>query len=356
MEQTKYDVFISYSRKDYVDEQKNIIPNNEVLKIKKALTKAGITYWFDEEGVYSGDEFAKVIVKNIKASRVFVFLSTKNSNQSEWTASEISTAHMMKKKIIPVRIDDSVYHDDVILYISRLSHVDYNDNPEKGRKELIRSINGYLEEEKAIAARKAAEKKQEQELLERHRREQEEAKKRQAEIDKLEVDISVLESQKVEREKNVLQKEQELKLAQVDLKACEAKIQKLQIKVEKLRLPHIEYRKKMDENRDKRRAHTLEGTEEMNLFFGMSKVAVEGLRQNAYGVNIRSFNSKSDVFAYVKSNSECPASLSNKDSINNISWTTFSTKLKKEYGLVIDKTGISNIKELVNSIWNASKK
>ena len=42
MEQIKYDVFISYSRKDYVDEQNNVIPGNEVSKIKEALTKAGI--------------------------------------------------------------------------------------------------------------------------------------------------------------------------------------------------------------------------------------------------------------------------------------------------------------------------
>lgn len=55
MEQTKHDVFISYSRKDYVDEHKNVIPNNnDISKIKTALTEAGITYWFDEEGIYSG--------------------------------------------------------------------------------------------------------------------------------------------------------------------------------------------------------------------------------------------------------------------------------------------------------------
>ena len=147
MNQTKYDVFISYSRKDYVDEKKNVLPDNEVSKIKETLKKAGITFWFDEECVYSGDEFAKVIVKNIKASCIFVFLSTSNSNFSEWTASEISTAHMMKKKIIPVRLDSSVFHDDVILYLSRLSHIDYYENPEKGRQELVRSIKAYLENE-----------------------------------------------------------------------------------------------------------------------------------------------------------------------------------------------------------------
>ena len=355
MEQTKYDVFISYSRKDYVDEQKNVIPGNEVSKIKDALTKAGITYWFDEEGVYSGDEFAKVIVKNIKASRVFVFLSTKNSNQSEWTASEISTAHMMKKKIIPVRIDDSIYHDDVILYISRLSHVDYNDNPAKGRKELIRSINGYLEEEKAIAARKAAEEKQKLEQLERQRREHEEAKKRQAEIDNLEVDISEQESRLTELKRVVLQKEQELKIAQLDLDACKTKIQKLQRKLEELRIPHTERKEKTGYERNRKGTHTSEWAEERDMFLGISK-AVNGLHHNANGANRKSFTSKSDVFAYVKSNSRFPVSLSNKSDVSSISWTEFSTKLKKEYGIIIDKTGISNIKELVNCIWNASKK
>ena len=238
MEQTKYDVFISYSRRDYVDEHKNVIPGNEVSKIKEALTKAGITYWFDEEGVYSGDEFAKVIVRNIKASKMFVFLSTVNSNQSEWTANEISTANMLKKKIIPVRIDNSVYHDDVILYISRLSHIDYNDNPEKGRQELIRSINAYLAEEKLAEVQKKAEEKRRQEELERQRKQQEEEKKRQEKIADTESKIAALESQRIERKKVVLQKEQELKLAQVDLEECEAKIKKLQSKLEELREPN----------------------------------------------------------------------------------------------------------------------
>jgi len=238
MEQTRYDVFISYSRKDYVDGHKNVIPGNEVSKIKEILTSAGISFWFDEDGVYSGNEFAKVIVRSIKASKVFVFLSTNNSNQSEWTANEISTAYMLKKKIIPVRIDDSVYHDDVILYLSRLSHIDYMDNPEKGRMELVRSINSYLEEEKVAEEQKKTEELLRQKELERQRRQQEEEKKRQEQMARIESEIAALESQKTEREKIVLQKEQELKYAQVDLKACEAKIQKLQNKIKELREPN----------------------------------------------------------------------------------------------------------------------
>lgn len=237
MEQKTYDVFISYSRKDYVDEKNNVIPGNEVSKIKEALTNAGITYWFDEEGVYAGDKFAKVIVRNIKASSIFVFLSTKNSNRSEWTANEISTAHMLGKKIIPVRIDDSVFHDDVILYIARLSHIDYFNNPDEGRRELTRSIKDYLEDVKTVEVQKAVDEQRRKEELERQRRQQEEEKKRQARIEKIETEIAALESQRTERKKAVLQKEQELKLAQVDLEACETKIQKLQNKLQELREP-----------------------------------------------------------------------------------------------------------------------
>ena len=60
----QYDVFISYSRKDYVDDKKNIIPNNVVSKIKDTLSKEGISYWFDEDGM-SKDE----ILENDKSMR-----------------------------------------------------------------------------------------------------------------------------------------------------------------------------------------------------------------------------------------------------------------------------------------------
>lgn len=61
MKKVIHDVFISYSRKDYVDEQGNVLPDNILSKIKKALMENDISYWFDEEGICSGDEFASVL-------------------------------------------------------------------------------------------------------------------------------------------------------------------------------------------------------------------------------------------------------------------------------------------------------
>lgn len=53
MEQTKYDVFISYSSNDYFDREKNVIPDNVISQIKSYLQNAGISYWFDEEGIHT---------------------------------------------------------------------------------------------------------------------------------------------------------------------------------------------------------------------------------------------------------------------------------------------------------------
>lgn len=177
MEQTKYDVFISYSRKDYVDEQKNIIPNNAVLKIKEELNKAGISFWFDEEGVYSGENFVEKIITNIESSTIFIFLSTENSNKSRWTCKEIASADEFGKYIIPVRIDKTPYNKKVLFRISDLDYIEYYNNPQKGVEDLINAIKKYLnqiiEEEK---------KKEEEE----RKRQEEEAIRRENEKKKIE--------------------------------------------------------------------------------------------------------------------------------------------------------------------------
>lgn len=143
MEQTKYDVFISYSRKDYVDEHENVIPNNMLSKIRDTLKANGISYWFDEEGIYSGDEFASVLTNAIRNSRIFLFISSVNSNQSKWTSNEISTALEFKKPIIPFRIDNSPYNDSVMMKIVSFDYIECKDE-EKAMSKLLRAMKHHL--------------------------------------------------------------------------------------------------------------------------------------------------------------------------------------------------------------------
>ena len=145
MEEIKYDVFISYSRKDYMDKHNNVIPGNEISKILQALTDAGISYWIDKEQIDPGTIFPKKITENIKASRIILFISSHNSNYlSLWTSKEIGTACEWKKCIIPVRIDSSKYSDTIMSLISDLKYIRYHENPEQGRIEMINTIKEKL--------------------------------------------------------------------------------------------------------------------------------------------------------------------------------------------------------------------
>lgn len=170
MEQTKYDVFISYSRKDYVDEHGDVIPGNMISQIIDSFQNAGIHYWFDDEGIYSGDKYMEKLADAIFASTAFVFISSMNSNASEWTAGEIGTAHLYKKKIIPFRLDDSPFARSIIVKIAHLDYIDCSSNPDKAIKDLVGSV---------LAAKEEYEMKQREE---EERRKKERLKARRVEL------------------------------------------------------------------------------------------------------------------------------------------------------------------------------
>lgn len=90
----KYDLFISYSRKDF-EEVSALIE-----KIKAALP--GISYWFDIDGIESGDEFEDKIISAIDSSSYVLFALSENSIDSQWTKDEVMYARNTDKKVIPV--------------------------------------------------------------------------------------------------------------------------------------------------------------------------------------------------------------------------------------------------------------
>lgn len=232
MNQTKHDVFISYSRKDYVDENQNVIPGNEVSKIKDALTKAGITYWFDEEGIYSGQNFVEKIVTNIENAKIFLFLSTANANKSPWTCKEIASADEFKKHIIPVRIDSSPYNKKVMFRIADLDYIEYFTNPEKGMEDLIKSIKAHLEE--LITAERH---RQEEEIREKELKREKEAQ--------LVAEIK-LTNTTLNNEESKLQIERELLLKKVDSLTDEEQKEDLKELIIKSGPVHLKYQKEYE--------------------------------------------------------------------------------------------------------------
>jgi len=95
----KYDVFISYSRRD------TDIAN----KICEAFDKANITYFIDRQEIVGAYEFPEILANAILDSRLFLYLASQNSYKSKFTNSEVTFAFNEKDKnsILPYIIDGS---------------------------------------------------------------------------------------------------------------------------------------------------------------------------------------------------------------------------------------------------------
>ena len=113
----KYDIFISYSRKDF----------KVVSKIAQKVSDAGYSVWMDVDGIESGDEFKSKIAFAIKNSKLFLFFSSLASNKSEWTVKEVNYAIKKKISIIPIRLDDADYNDSVDFDLAGLDFIQYDD-------------------------------------------------------------------------------------------------------------------------------------------------------------------------------------------------------------------------------------
>jgi TPR repeat protein len=99
MSQQKFDVFISYSRKDTAIAD----------QICEAFDKHGITYFIDRQGIGGGLEFPDVLADAICDSGIFLYLASNNSYDSKFTKSEVTFAFNEKphNSILPYIIDGS---------------------------------------------------------------------------------------------------------------------------------------------------------------------------------------------------------------------------------------------------------
>lgn len=176
-----YDVFISYSRQDYVDENKNILPNNVVSQIKATLEENNLKYWIDEEGNLTGKKFAHIIAGKIRESLVFLFVCSKNSVASKWVDRELAVADEFDKHIIPFICDDSYKDDKVVMFTAALDRIEFfgNFNP---IIELEKLVNAISKDKKDLEEKR----KKEEEELEKRRQEEEKQKRLKEEAEKKE--------------------------------------------------------------------------------------------------------------------------------------------------------------------------
>ena len=195
----KYDVFISYSRKDYQKDNPEHLTN----KIIKLFEDNNISYFFDQSEIIPGDAYAALITDAILDSKIFLFISTENANSSQWTKKEISLAIHYEKKIIPVRADMSHYNSSVAFYLADIDYIDGRDHDQTIERLTLSIVNPIKKE--AEAKMLEAKKKKEKELKEKAKKEKEQEQLAAS----IRLDIAQLDSDEksldIKREKITLQ-------------------------------------------------------------------------------------------------------------------------------------------------------
>lgn len=116
----KYDIFVSYSRKDF-DEVKQLIDF-----IKQRIPT--ISYWFDLTGVESGDEFEDKIISAIENSAYVIFALSDNSIESNWTKDEVTYAKNTDKKVIPILLKGAKLKGWFLFKFGRIDCIDSTDH------------------------------------------------------------------------------------------------------------------------------------------------------------------------------------------------------------------------------------
>ena len=198
----KYDVFISYSRQDYVDEHEVVKADSPVKAILDFLDAHQISYWFDKEGIYKGSEFVEVIANAIADSKMMLFVSSERSNESIYTAGEIFEAIENNQLIIPIKIDGSKYNKKFKLLLNPLDYIDFSKN------DALTDLQKAIETENARIAKIEAD-----EAMRR-----EELKKREWQKSvKLEIQEHANELQKLKETRNALLESIYKKLRSIDI-------------------------------------------------------------------------------------------------------------------------------------------
>lgn len=145
---SKSSVFISYSRKDYVDENNNPISDSVVGQIVETLKSNNIDVWIDIKAHYSGKYFAEVLAQRIIEADKVIFISSVNSNspETEWVEKELNFAIARKKKIIPIKIDKSPFNVGFELLLSGIDYVEYYKNPTLALSKVVTLLNEQQDE------------------------------------------------------------------------------------------------------------------------------------------------------------------------------------------------------------------
>ncbi|MBR6629308.1 MAG: TIR domain-containing protein [Bacteroidaceae bacterium] len=139
----KFDIFISYSRKDF-DEV-----NQFVEMLKERIPS--LTCWFDITGIDGGDEFDDKIISAIDNSSYMLFALSDHSLESKWTRDEVMYAKNTGKKVIPLLLKGAQLKGFFLFKFGRIDCIDTTISLQVDK--LVKNLTDWTGKAMAIASR-----------------------------------------------------------------------------------------------------------------------------------------------------------------------------------------------------------
>lgn len=139
MEQRK-NIFISYAKEDF----------KIAKKLYDNLRKEGFNTWIDAEDILPGQNWKRIIIKNIQKSRFFIILLSNNSlNKRGFVQKELKIALDILDEfpsddifIIPIRLEKCIPKDE---RLKNLHWADFFPSYDNGLKKLLKLLHSYLD-------------------------------------------------------------------------------------------------------------------------------------------------------------------------------------------------------------------
>ena len=152
----KYDVFISYSSKDYMDSNGKEIAGNVISLITRLFQNNGVRFWIDQKENLTGKMLTHTFSERIKESRIVLFVCSKNAVDSIWVERELSVAFSNGKPIIPFVCDESYTDDKFSIYTVPIGCAMYYKNPQKALEDMIASVKASITKADEVEREKKA--------------------------------------------------------------------------------------------------------------------------------------------------------------------------------------------------------
>lgn len=138
----RYDLFISYSRKDFSE------VNALVVRLQRCIP--GLRCWFDLTGIEGGDEFGEKIVSAIDSSDHVLFMVSDASMTSVWTKKEVTYAKNIGKRVVPILLKGAQIKGWFLFEYGLIDSIDSSDP--KHVDKLVYNISTWTGKERTKSA------------------------------------------------------------------------------------------------------------------------------------------------------------------------------------------------------------